>query len=78
MCGTATGLHEGFDSHCGLIVCDVEGGGVSFVMKDIVDLFKSSENIAVGGGDNWDSKYVVGVICIGDEEEMLAIEGSVW
>ena len=61
-------LHEGFDgSHC-LVICDQKCGGVSKGVKMVVDKLKSQDNVMVGGGLDWHSKDVVGIVGIGDKE----------
>ena len=68
-------LHEGFDgSHC-LVVHDQKCRGVSKGVKMGVDMLKSHDNVMVGGGFDWHSKDVVGMIGIGDKEKLLAIKG---
>ena len=71
---TLLGFEEGLEWDGGLVVRDVEGWPVPFIFKLFEDLFKCCYNGGVCESLEREGEDKVGVIVVGDEEVLVAVE----
>ena len=66
------------DGCTGLVICDGKGWLVSLVREGLEDFFVCSDDVVVGRGRNGYGEDVIGIVCVGNEKQLLSLEGSGW
>jgi hypothetical protein len=67
------GFHEGLDCGRCLVVSNGKGGFETMRVEAVIDRGESVHDVFSRGGFDGDCKNVIRIVCVGHEEELLAV-----